>query len=265
LRTLELRNSQLDEVQIKRDILQIDIASVTEDRDQLRETHTRTNERLQSTQITLRNLELDHASILSTLELRNSLLDEVQTQRDNLETQLTATTEDRDRLQMTFTHTNKRLQRAQVMLQNLGNEHAATLRTLQLHNSKLDELVTRHETEITDITEDRDWVRGTLTQTNRRLHRAQTELRNLELDHADTLHTLELDQALLRNLRANFPNNAEALLSTRYQIEGIVFRKDGCPDLRYKAGRSFRRVKREESSVLHDGRRTFLILTAVSE
>ena len=127
---------------------------------------------------------------------------------------------------------------------NLELEHAETLNTLQLRDSQLDQLRTERDTEITAITDERDRLRETLTRTNRRLQRAQ---------------------ALLRNLSDNFPNNAEALLSAPHQIHGLVLTKDGRPDRRYREGKPFSHFSNEKSSVLHDGRRTYLLLTTVSE
>ena len=123
-------------------------------------------------------------------------------------------------------------------------DHAVTLRTLELRNSQLDEVQTRRNTELTAMTEDRDRLSETLTRANRKHQRAQ---------------------ASLRNLRDNFPDNAEALLSAPHQIPGIVLTKDGRPDLRYREGKPFRNFRNERSSVLHEGRRTYLLLTAVSE
>jgi hypothetical protein len=127
---------------------------------------------------------------------------------------------------------------------NLELDHAETLRTLELRNSQLDEGRTQHDTEITAVTEERDRLREALNRTTRKLQRAQ---------------------ASLRNLRDNFPNNAEALLSAPHQIHGLVLTKDGRPDRRYRDGKPFCHFSNEKSWVLHDGRRTYLMLTAVSE
>jgi chromosome segregation ATPase len=127
---------------------------------------------------------------------------------------------------------------------NLELDHAETLRTLELRNSQLDEVRRQHDTEITPITEERDRLREALPRITRKLQRAQ---------------------ASLRNLRDNFPNNAEALLSAPHQIHGLVLTKDGRPDRRYRDGKPFSHFSNEKSSVLHDGRRTYLLLTAVSE
>ena len=131
--------------------------------------------------------------------------------------------------------------------ETLEFELADTLNTLDLRDSQVDDLRTERnhlQTENRTMAEEYNRLRDIHTITNRRLRRSQ---------------------ALLQNLRDNFPQNADAMVSTPYQIDGIVLTKDGRPDLRYKKGKPFCHFSNENSSVLHNGRRMYIMLTTVSE
>jgi len=131
--------------------------------------------------------------------------------------------------------------------QLLETNYADTLTTLELRDSQLADVRNQcHDlqTHITVLTDQGDELREAAARSNRKFQRVQ---------------------AALRNLRDNFPGAAEALMSIPHPIENMVLTKEGRPDRRYNAGKPFCQFRRETTTVLCNGKRTYLLLTTVSE